>query len=264
MALAFVAGLSAVSSASCGSQKGACKIASGSYHISFPAGYSPDKALPAVVALHSWGGTGQGLLSSGKMVRKLLARGYVVIAPEGLGREGGAGNSWEFRGSSRRNDAAFIVAAADDAARRFGLNRGRMMLAGFSVGGSMVHYTACRSPGSFRGYAPVSGNFWKPYPGSCGGGARILHSHGRTDNTMPFAGRKVGAGLEQGSLGTAMNIWSKANGCAPSELNTKGSGVTRQRWSGCTSGALAIDYYPGGHSVPGAWADRAITWFEGL
>jgi polyhydroxybutyrate depolymerase len=253
----------AAAQADCGKQKGACKVASGSYHVSFPAGYDSSKNYPAVVALHSWGGTGQGLLRSGKMVRKLLARGYVVIAPEGLRRAEGTGNSWEFRSGARRNDASFIISVADDAAQRFGLNRGRMMLAGFSVGGSMVHYTACKSPGSFKGYAPVSGNFWKPYPGSCGGGANILHSHGRADNTMPFAGRKIRPGLEQGSLATAMDIWSKANGCQPAALETQGGGIARQRWSGCNTGSIAIDYYPGGHSVPGAWADRAISWFEG-
>ncbi len=250
--------------ANCGSQKSACKVAAGSYHVSFPAGYSADKNFPAVVALHSWGASGQGLLRGGKMVRKLLARGYVVIAPEGLRRTDGAGSSWEFRGGARRNDAAFIVSVADDAAKKFGLNRGRMMLAGFSVGGSMVHYTACKYPGSFRGFAPQSGNFWKPYPGSCGGGANFLHSHGRSDNTMPFAGRTIRPGLEQGSLQTAMDMWSEANGCTSEKLSPGGGGITRQRWSGCNKGSLAIDYYPGGHSVPGPWADRVITWFNGL
>ena len=253
-----------VAEASCGGQPGACKIAGGSYHIAFPAGYDASKNLPAVVALHSWGASGAGLLSSGKMVKKLLARGYVVVAPEGLSRTDGAGGTWEFMGGARRNDAAFIVSVANDAAKRFGLNRGHMLLAGFSVGGSMVHYTACKFPGSFRGFAPQSGNFWKPYPGSCGGGANILHTHGRTDNTMPFAGRKVGPGLQQGSLQTAMDIWSRANGCTPEPLQTTGSGITRQKWSGCSRGSLAIDYVPGGHSVPGPWADRVITWFQSL
>lgn len=267
--LALLATASLVMSASlaiadCGSQKGACKIVGGAYHVSFPASYDSSKNLPAVVALHSWGGTGQGLLRSGKMVKKLLARGYVVIAPEGLKRETGDGSSWEFRSTARRNDNAFIIAAADDAAKRFGLNRGRMLLAGFSVGGSMVHYTACKSPQSFYGFAPVSGNFWKPTPASCGSGARILHSHGRTDTTMPFAGRKVGDGLQQGSLGTAMNIWSAANKCAQSDLTPGSGAISRQRWADCKTGTLAIDYYPGGHSVPGPWADRAINWFEGL
>jgi polyhydroxybutyrate depolymerase len=250
--------------ASCGSQKGACKVKDGSYHVAFPAGYDASKNLPAVVALHSWGATGAGLLSSGKMIKKLLARGYVVVAPEGLASNDSIGNTWEITGRARRNDPAFIVSVANDAAERFGLNRNKMLLVGFSIGGSMAHYTACRYPGSFKGYAPQSGNFWKPYPVSCGGGANILHTHGRADNTMPFAGRSLGPGLQQGSLQTAFDIWSKADGCTPEPLQTKGSGITRQAWSGCKTGSLAIDYHPGGHSVPLAWADRVVNWFEGL
>jgi polyhydroxybutyrate depolymerase len=196
------------------------------------------------------------------MVKRLLARGYVVIAPEGLNRREGAGGSWEIS-SPRRNDPAFIVAAANDAAKRFGLNRQRMMLAGFSVGGSMVHMTACAYPGSFRGYAPVSGNFWLPYPGGCGGGVRMLHSHGRSDTTMPLAGRKIRAGLAQGNLNTSLGIWARANGCNAAAIKTGGSGIGRQSWSGCNTGSVALDFYPGGHSVPGAWADRSINWFEG-
>jgi polyhydroxybutyrate depolymerase len=266
---AFMSGLlllatAVVAHASCGNQKDACKVEGGKYHIAFPAGYDASKNMPAVVALHSWGATGAGLLRSGKMVKKLLARGYVVVAPEGLPSIDSEGNTWDITKRARRDNPAFIVSVADDAAKRFGLNRNKMLLAGFSIGGSAVHNTACRYPTSFKGYAPQSGNFWKSYPESCGAGVNLLHTHGRADTSMPFAGRTIGPGLQQGSLQTAMDIWSKANGCTPQILQTKGKGFTRQVWSGCKSGSLAIDYHPGGHGVPLAWADRVITWFEGL
>jgi polyhydroxybutyrate depolymerase len=250
--------------ANCGTSKGSCKIQGGTYHVSLPANYDANKAMPTVVALHSWGATASGLLQTGKMVKKLLAKGYVVIAPEGLPSLDSEGNTWDFTHRARRDNPTFIVAVADDAAKRFKLDRSKMLLVGFSIGGTMVHYTACKYPKGFLGFAPQSGNFWKPYPGSCASGSHILHSHGRRDTTMPFKGRTLSPTLQQGSLETAMTIWSNANGCMPQPLTITGKGITRQQWSDCRAGSLAVDYYPGGHAVPLEWAERVIAWFETL
>jgi polyhydroxybutyrate depolymerase len=238
--------------AACFESEGACKVAGGSYHVAWPAGVSKDKAIPAVVALHSYKGSGQGLLKTGKMVKKLLARGYAVIAPEGINGE------WNFAGGGR-NDVAFIRAVADDAAKRGNVLRGRMMLAGFSVGGSMVAYVACKSPGSFKGYAPVSGNFWKPEPTSCAGPVNYLHVHGATDNTMPIAGRSVGKGLRQANLLESLSTLARASGCDDADSKT----ATTHSWKGCQS-SMRLVMHPGGHSVPPFWADTAVNWFSGL
>jgi polyhydroxybutyrate depolymerase len=248
--------------AACLDGKASCKVANGRYHIAWPPGVSRDKKVPAVVALHSWGGTGAGLLQSGKMIKVLLSQGYAVVAPEGLARREGNGNSWEVHmATARRNDPAFITSVADDAAQRFNLDRSRMLLVGFSVGGSMVAYTACRYPSAFKGFAPVSGSFWQPQPTTCAGPVNYLHSHGRSDNTMPLAGRVVGKGLRQGNVLKALETFASASGCGQASSRSDGS----KSWPACTGGrSVRIEMYPGGHSVPRGWAMRAITWFESL
>jgi polyhydroxybutyrate depolymerase len=248
--------------AACLDERPACKIATGRYHVAWPPGVARDEKVPAVVALHSWGGTGAGLIQSGKMVKILLSRGYAVIAPEGLARQSGAGNSWEVQmASARRDDPGFIVAVADDAAKRFNIDRSRMMLAGFSVGGSMVAYTACRHPSAFKGYAPVSGSFWQPQPTTCAGPVNYLHSHGKSDNTMPLQGRAVANGLRQGNVLKALETFAGATGCGVAKTGTDGD----KTWTNCKGGrSIAIEFYPGGHAVPKGWANRAIEWFESL
>ncbi len=250
------------SMAACLDERAACKIATGRYHVAWPPGVARATKVPAVVALHSWGGTGAGLIQSGKMVKILLSKGYAVIAPEGLARQSGAGNSWEVQiASARRNDPDFIVAVADDAARRFNIDRSSMLLAGFSVGGSMVAYTACRHPSAFKGFAPVSGSFWQPQPVTCAGPVNYLHSHGKSDNTMPLLGRVVGKGLRQGNVLKALDTFAAASGCGVAKTGADGG----KSWMGCTGGRfIAIEFYPGGHSVPKGWANRAIQWFESL
>jgi polyhydroxybutyrate depolymerase len=251
--------------AACLDGKPSCKVAGGSYHIAWPPGVPRDNKVKTVVALHSWGGSGAGLIKAGKMVKILLANGFAVVAPEGLPRREGAGNSWEINiPAARRDDPAFIKAVADDAARRFNLDRNNMMLVGFSVGGSMVAYTACRYPAAFKGFAPVSGSFWQPQPQTCAGPVNYLHSHGRKDNTMPLQGRAVGNGLRQGNVLKAIDTFAAATGCKGSSEKTSGD-VTSTSRTGCAAGrSIRFDMYPGGHAVPKNWASRASTWFNGL
>jgi polyhydroxybutyrate depolymerase len=58
----------------------------------------------------------------------------------GLGTEPlGWGRSWDFHPDrpATRDETVFLIALADDAAARFGLQRDAMLLAGSSIGGLM-------------------------------------------------------------------------------------------------------------------------------
>jgi polyhydroxybutyrate depolymerase len=232
--------------------------------MAWPEGVARSKTVPAVVVLHSYGGTGYGLIRSGRMVKTLLSRGYVVIAPEGLGRRNGAGNDWEIKNGQnlRRDDVAFIQAVANDAANRAGIDRNTMLLAGFSVGGSMVTYVACEAPKSFKGFAPVSGSFWLPQPMQCEGAANVYHSHGASDTTMPLTGRRINAKLRQGNVNEAMETFAAASGCGALQNSVSGS-LKIKRWLGCGR-KVEFALHPGGHAVPKEWATRALEWFESL
>ncbi len=255
--------------ANCGADPGACSISAGTYHAVLPpAGDSP---APAVIFLHGWGGDGAGALTNRGMVDALIARGYAVITPDGIPRASGSGRSWAFHPDREapRDDVAFVAAVADDAAARFGLDRDRMILAGFSVGGSMVTYAACRDPGAFAAYAPISGSFWRPHPTACAGPVRLFHIHGWSDGTVPLEGRRIGgAGIQQGDVFQAMEILRAANGCTrpnPDGFARKDD-VQIRRWDdSCTPGSsLVLALHPGGHKVPAGWADMMLDWVEDL
>ncbi len=261
--LALLALAAAPAWAACGTDPAPCAVAERSYHAALPDG----PAKGAVVFLHGYGGTGQQAMDNTGMVQPLLDRGYAVIAPDGLPRAGTDRRSWAFLPPSdgTRDDAAFLSAVADDAAARFGLPRGRMVLAGFSVGGSMVAYAACRDPGAFAAYAPVAGNFWRPYPEACVGPVRLLHVHGWADGTVPLEGRRLRAGIEQGDAFAAMEIWRRTNLCTrnnPDSTRVEGPLMYRV-WSSCApESALQFVLHPGGHMVPQGWATLMLDWFE--
>lgn len=250
--------------AGCGAAPEPCRIATGSYHVVLPA--KPAPAAPAVVFLHGWGASGADMLRLSAMVETVTARGYALILPDGLPRPGGQGRSWAFHPDwpGERDEAAFLMAVAGDAAQRFGLDRGRMLLAGFSIGGSMTSYIACAHPGAFAGYAPVAGGFWRPHPTGCAGPVRLFHTHGWADRTVPLEGRRLREGFAQGDVFATLEIWRQALTCGnryPDAVGTE-DGIWLRSWTDCAAGgALRVALHPGGHAVPPWWADMALDWF---
>ncbi len=268
LAAAFLACLGLPAFAGCGADPAPCTIPEGSYHIVLPETPAPGP-IPAVIFLHGAGASGGAMLTMGDVAATITARGYAFIAPDGLPRPG-RGAGWSFRpgDTALRDEPAFFAAVKADAARRFGLDTSRMILSGFSIGGSMTHYTACANPDAFTAYAPVAGAFWRPHPTGCTGPVRLFHTHGWTDTTVPLEGRPLRNGtIRQGDTFTSLEIWRATNGCdygAADQFETTGP-FMRRRWTRCTDGsALEFALHPGSHSVPKGWATMMLDWFEGL
>lgn len=267
LALWLAAGAAA---AGCGPSPEPCTVAAGSYHVELPEGGG--EGAPALVFLHGWGSSGEGALTMRGVVEAALGRGYAVIAPDGIPREGRSGLTWAFHPerAQRRDEGAFLKAVRDDAAARFGLDPGAMLLAGFSIGGSMASYLACAEPDAFAAYAPVSGSFWRPHPEGCAGPVRLLHVHGWRDRVVPLEGRLLrGASVEapgalaQGDVWHAMDLLRQASGCPLlADRFAVENGYWRRGWSKCSGGAtVELALFDGGHGVPPGWADLALDWF---
>jgi len=247
-----------------------CEVNLGDYYVAMPEGVSGP--VPSITFIHGFGGSGPGVFRNTGMVNAYLERGYAVIAPEGLVPPGRNGGSWSFHPlrEPRRDEIAFLSEVRDDSVARLGLDPDRMILSGFSIGGSMTAYYACSEPDGFTAYAPTGGNFWRPHPelDSCAGPVRMLHTHGWTDGTVPLEGRSVGGGiLTQGDVFYAMQIWRQTNGCTQHKADrfvTKGP-FMRRSWERCREGsALELAIFPGGHIVHGDWPEMVMDWFEGL
>ena len=256
--------------AACGPDPEPCVLAEGQYHVRLPGG----PARGSIMFIHGYGGSGDGSLGSKVWVDRALARGYVLVAPDGIPREAGRGRSWSFMPSrpQRRDEHSFLRAVRDDAAARFGLKADAMLLAGFSIGGSLTSYVACAAPESFAAYAPVAGGFWRPHPDGCAGPVRLLHTHGWTDVTVPLEGRVLRGedandpeALMQGDIFYTLQMWRAANGCNQLRADrfvTEGP-FLRRAWDRCAPGsALEFALFPGGHKVPEGWADMTLDWFE--
>ena len=273
-AMVFAVASAGPALANCLDEAGPCKIDMGEYHIKRPAGITGD--VPVVMFLHGYGGNGAGVYRNTGMVDAILARGYALLAPSGRDENGDEGKEWSFHPEfpETRDETVFLRAVLDDAAANHGIDRDRVLLAGFSIGGSMTAYAACEDPTLAAAYAPISGNFWRPHPAECAGPVQLLHTHGWTDQTVPLEGRYLGKpeGLQtriaQGDVFQAMQIWRQTNGCTEMRadaFNMEDGDFWHRRWDRCTPGsALEFVLWPGTHAVPKGWADMALDWFEAL
>ena len=142
----------------CGGVGEPCNVELGTSHVQAP---EPSQAKgQAVLFFRSYGGSGSVVLRNDRVTGALNAAGYTVLAPNGL--EGPNGQSgWSFIPGrpERRDELAFASQVLDDAERRLGIDRGRVLVAGFSIGGSLTWHLAYRDPLPGRTFAPVSGAF---------------------------------------------------------------------------------------------------------
>lgn len=253
--------------ADCAGIEGPCEVPLGAYHITLPEGPGPH---PAVMMLHGAGGRGEGMVNM--LADAMTARGYAVIGPQGLQREGSQfGATWSFHPEFEpvRDEAAFFAQVLHDASQAHAIDRDTVLIGGFSIGGSMTSYLACAAPDIARAYAPVAGAFWRPHPAldACAGPVDVLHTHGWSDGTVPIEGRVFRDGaVRQGDVFASLEIWRETNTCArsaPDEITNDGD-YWHRIWSSCDAGSLQFSLFAGGHSVPRGWADLALDWFEAL
>jgi len=250
--------------AECGTDTIPCETASGRYFVSMPEGHGPH---PALVFLHGYGSNGQNAV---RAMQYAVERGMFVIGPQGLKSSDGR-RSWSFHPNrpERLNESKFVREVIDDATERFDIDRSQILLSGFSIGGSMTSYIACREPDIVRAFAPLAGSFWRPHPplNACTGPVRLFHTHGWRDGTVPLEGRPLGGGaIIQGDVFYAMQVWRNTNDCHGLKADSfkTGEGYWRRRWTGCQSGDLEFALHPGGHVIPDGWTDMVLDWFEGL
>jgi polyhydroxybutyrate depolymerase len=250
----------------CGDAAAECPTAHGFYRLALPEG--AEGPVPAVIYLHGWGSSSAGAMKNKAMRTALASRGYALIAPEGIRTSATRKQkNWAVRDGRdyERDDLAFLAEVLDDAAIH-GVDRTRVLMAGFSRGASMVWDVACHAPDLARAYAPVAGAFWEPLPEGCEGGAALFQTHGWADRVIPLEGRSVAGGaLTQGDTFASLRILRAANGCETEQPDTSAiepGGIWRRTWSSCQRGQIELMLHPGPHGTPKAWLERALDWFE--
>lgn len=253
----------------CGGASQPCKTAAGKYHIAIPAEW---QGGPAVLHLHGYGSSGAKIIGKESFVKRFTTRGYALIAPTGLPWHEGKPNDWAVRDGWQtypRRDVIFLREVLADAVARAGVDPDRVLLTGFSRGGSMVWDMACLAPDFARAYAPAAGGFWQPMPKKCAGPSHILHVHGFADPMVPMEGRawhndEFDITVTQADIWAGLQLWRRENRCPSNAAKHDISdGLWRKRWE-CENGSLELVLHKGRHGLPRGWTTMVLDWFEGL
>lgn len=190
-----------------------------SYRIDLPA---DPAAAPVILALHGGGGSADQFARSSGLSRPANRLGYAVIYPEGTGRLA-TWNGGYCCGSAARtgvDDAAFLDAVLADAARRFGVDTGRVYATGMSNGAIMAETYAALRSGRLRAVAAVAGTMdtgryriAEPVP--------LLIIHGTADPMVPYGGGKGGASLTRTEFASVESVVSVFLAAYPALVRTE-------------------------------------------
>lgn len=236
-----------------------CIVATGSYRIVLPPPAASERRVGAIMYFHGYQGSAEEVIADPGLLAVARRLGVALIAPDGAGR------TWSYPGSPARNrdEFAFVGQVLDDAAARFPVDSRRILASGFSQGGSMVWYLACRMPARFAAFAPIAGAFWEPLPERCDGPRPpLIHVHGTSDATVPLAGRALRSGARQGDVFKSFAIIAPG-GCTAALAETaraasESEGLACRIARGCDGKArLELCLHAGGHEADPAWVERA-------
>lgn len=243
LALLLAACVSAAPSAAsaCGGAA-PCTLGGRSYRAQPPEDWDGRSPLSVLLHFHGWGRTGAQVLSNDRIARAASANGMLLIAPDGLGK------SWNFWTGDLR-DVEFADAVIADAARRWPIDRARVMVSGFSYGGAMAWRVACARGPEFAAYLPIAGTLWRQDGIDCTGGpARMVQVHGRRDNVMDLP---VGPG---GDEDFAVSLWRRVNGAEGAPVRQREGRYDCSDWAAPPPGrAVTLCLHDGNHMIPPDW-----------
>src|SRR5260221_3832642 len=147
------------------------------YPISIPANSSPAKPVPLILALHFGVGGGDAAGAGSDVVKILVGPaleglGAIIVAPDSVR------GSW----STPENEKA-VNALLDMVLARYAIERKKIAVTGYSMGGAGSWHFAEKFPERFSAAIPVSGT---PPESASGWRLPVFAIHSRDDQIAPF------------------------------------------------------------------------------
>jgi len=150
---------------------------------------------PLVITMHGMGQTMNDQKNQTSFQPVADANGFILVYPQSIG------STWDLNGTS---DINFILAIINEMNKRYGIDRDRVYLSGFSMGGMMCYYAATKIADKIAAIAPVSGFLMSGPNAVSSRPMPIIHLHGMNDNFVPYS-----------NVQTHIDAWVKRNGCPP-------------------------------------------------
>ncbi len=220
-----------------------------------PPNYDGSAPVPFIIDLHPLGGSGSSEQQSSGYQRIADAEGLVIAFPDGLD------NAWNVgpccTNSRDVDDVAFARTIVDTVAAQACIDLKRVYAVGFSMGGGMSHYLACKAADVFAAVAPAAFDLLVPEEQTCEPSRPIsvLTFRGTQDTTSPFNGGPGPSGRAtfEGAYG-GFERWREMDGC--NDVSTVEGDCTT--YTECSEGVeVALCVKEGGGHATG---DANVGW----
>ena len=194
--------------------------------------YAPkniEKNRPLIIQMHGYNQDAAYQKNAAKWEPVADTGRFVVVFPNGQNK------AWDTGGDK---DLNFIKAIINEMNTKYGIDKKRVYVSGFSMGGMMSYVVANKMSDQIAAIAPVSGGGG---PSSAKRAMPIMHTHGTTDDVVNY-----------NSTVNTLKSWVPFNKCSSNSEKIKpypktksGSAASLEIWSGCSDGVeirlLTID-----------------------
>ena len=237
------------------------------YILHVPSAYTGTTAVPLVLDFHPIGGSASEWRTSSPYPAVIDKEGVISAFPDGL--TGPSGQAWNVIGCcvSKVNgadvdDVAFAKAIVADIEKVACIDTKRIYAVGFSMGGGMSNWLACKAADVFAASGPASFDLTQQNETGCAPARPItvIEWRGKSDNVVPYAGghSTFVSGMPLDFLGAVATFqkWASLDGCTGNPSAADSSGC--QTYSQCSASVqvtLCTDAN-GGHEA----ANAGIVW----
>ena len=205
------------------------------YILHVPSAYTGTTAVPLVLDFHPIGGSASAWRTGSPYPAVIDKEGVISAFPYGL--TGPMGQAWNVIGCcvSKVNgadvdDVAFAKAIVADIEKVACIDPKHIYAVGFSMGGGMSNWLACKAPDVFAAAGPASFDLTQQNEAQCTPSRPItvIEWRGKTDSVVAYAGGHStlvsGMALDfLGAVGTFQK-WASIDGCTgnPSAADSNG------------------------------------------
>jgi len=216
-----------------------------------PSAYDGTEALPFVMLLHGYSGTGEQYESFFQLEALAESRGFFYAYPNGLAEASGD-QYWNATDAccdfyqKGTDDSAYLSGLIDELAERVEIDGRRVYIIGHSNGGFMAHRMACDHADKVAAITAISGT--RPFKAEdCTPSelVSVLQVHGIADENIGYAGGKI-IGHEYPGASETADAWAAANACSEAssiqadaldlDLSVPGPETTIRAYDDCPTG----------------------------
>ena len=235
------------------------------YRLHLSARYKVGEPQAVLLVFHGHGGNARDMEALTGFSKLADGQGFIAVYPQGIKDDDGL-PMWASVGPAADygiDDLNFTNNLLDKLQKDLCVNPARIYATGFSNGGGMSNYLACRLAGRIAAVVPIAGNYFDLPDGGCQPGRTValLEIHGTADNVIAYNGRpdKDYPGWPLPAIQTYLAEWATRNDCAKGPqtfLDT--SEVKGQQWLDCRNNSAVAHYQikGGGHAYPDTIAGR--------